>query len=185
MHLKYLVIFFFIISCEVQESTNIYKSPDDDKRIDTKIQLENYSKEKLEIVKSKIMSTFDIKNINLMDNFSFFIKVPDISKYIDCGFMNDEKYVEYIERIFGSSLQATVKIDLIEEDSFFNINKMSIDYLFMSNETGTRWRFKTNKPKELLVGNPVYDENPYRTCISINVLEKKIIEIIRSQDDLL
>ena len=50
----------------------------------------------------------------------------------------------------------------------------------MSNETGTRWRFKTNKLKELLVGNPVYDENPYRTCMSKNVLEKEIIEILRS-----
>ena len=49
--------------------------------------------------------------------------------------------------------------------------------VFYSKETGTRWKFKTNKPKELLVGNPVYDDNPYRTCISKNILEKKIINI--------
>ena len=126
------------------------------------------------------MSTFDAVNINLMDDFSFFIKIPDISKYIDCGYMNEEIYVEYIEKIFGSSLQATVKIDSTEKGTFINLNKVSIDYLFISNETGTRWRFQTNKLKELLVGNPVYDENPYRTCMSKNVLEKEIIEILRS-----
>ena len=48
----------------------------------------------------------------------------------------------------------------------------------MSKETGTRWKFKTNSPKELLVGNPVYDENPYRTCMTKNILEKEIIKII-------
>ena len=180
MRYKYFIILFFIISCEVQESSNIYKPPASDEKIDTRLQLENLSKEKLEIIKTKIMSTFDAVNINLMDDFSFFIKIPDISKYIDCGYMNEEIYVEYIEKIFGSSLQATVKIDSTEKGTFINLNKVSIDYLFMSNETGTRWRFKTNKLKELLVGNPVYDENPYRICISKNVLEKEIIEILRS-----
>ena len=180
MRYKYFIILFFIISCEVQESSNIYKPPASDEKIDTRLQLENLSKEKLEIIKTKIMSTFDAVNINLMDDFSFFIKIPDISKYIDCGYMNEEIYVEYIEKIFGSSLQATVKIDSTEQGTFINLNKVSIDYLFMSNETGTRWRFKTNKLKELLVGNPVYDENPYRICMSKNVLEKEIIEILRS-----
>ena len=180
MRYKYFIILFFIISCEVKESSNIYKPPASDERIDTRLQLENLNKEKLEIIKTKIMSTFDAVNINLMDDFSFFIKIPDISKYIDCGYMNEEIYVEYIEKIFGSSLQATVKIDSTEKGTFINLNKVSIDYLFMSNETGTRWRFKTNKLKELLVGNPVYDENPYRTCMSKNVLEKEIIEILRS-----
>ena len=180
MRYKYFIILFFIISCEVQESSNIYKPPASDQKIDTRLQLENLSKEKLEIIKTKIMSTFDAVNINLMDDFSFFIKIPDISKYIDCGYMNEEIYVEYIEKIFGSSLQATVKIDSTEKGTFINLNKVSIDYLFMSNETGTRWRFKTNKLKELLVGNPVYDENPYRIYMSKNVLEKEIIEILRS-----
>ena len=180
MRYKYFIILIFIISCEVQESSNIYKPPAIDEKIDTRLQLENLSNEKLEIIKTKIMSTFDAVNINLMDDFSFFIKIPDISKYIDCGYMNEEIYVEYIEKIFGSSLQATVKIDSTEQGTFINLNKLSIDYLFMSNETGTRWRFKTNKLKELLVGNPVYDENPYRICMSKNVLEKEIIEILRS-----
>ena len=126
MRYKYFIILFFIISCEVQESSNIYKPPASDQKIDTRLQLENLSKEKLEIIKTKIMSTFDAVNINLMDDFSFFIKIPDISKYIDCGYMNEEIYVEYIEKIFGSSLQATVKIDSTEKGTFINLNKVSI-----------------------------------------------------------
>ena len=60
------------------------------------------------------------------------------------------------------------------------IKNKNIEYTFISKETGTRWRFKTNKPKELLVGNPVYDDNPYRTCLSKNVLESKIINIFNN-----
>ena len=62
------------------------------------------------------------------------------------------------------------------------IRDRSINYLFQSKETGTRWKFKTNKPEELLVGNPVYDDNPYRICMSVNVLEKEIIELIRMEN---
>jgi len=35
----------------------------------------------------------------------------------------------------------------------------------------------------LLVGNPVYDDNPYRTCLSKNVLESKIINIFNNSYD--
>ena len=52
----------------------------------------------------------------------------------------------------------------------------------MSKETGTRWKFKTNSPKELLVGNPVYDANPYRTCVTKNILEKEIIKLIKDEN---
>ena len=118
-----------------------------------------------------------------MDDFSFFIKIPDISKYIDCGYMNEEIYVKYIDRIFGSSLKATLDIDIEKEEDFYKINDLMINYLFMSEETGTRWRFKTNNPKELLVGNPVYDDNPYRICLSKNVLERKIINILKRKNE--
>ena len=68
-------------------------------------------------------------------------------------------------------------------EDFYKINDLMINYLFMSEETGTRWRFKTNNPKELLVGNPVYDDNPYRVCLSKNVLEKKIINILKRKNE--
>jgi hypothetical protein len=97
--------------------------------------------------------------------------------------MNEEIYVKYIDRIFGSSLKATLDIDIEKEEDFYKINDLMINYLFMSEETGTRWRFKTNNPKELLVGNPVYDDNPYRVCLSKNVLEKKIINILKRKNE--
>ena len=119
----------------------------------------------------------------LNENFSFYINIQDIPNYIDCGYMNEEIYVKYIDRIFGSSLKATLDIDIEKEEDFYKINDLMINYLFMSEETGTRWRFKTNNPKELLVGNPVYDDNPYRVCLSKNVLEKKIINILKRKNE--
>ena len=90
-----------------------------------------------------------------------------ISEYIDCGFMNNEVYVNYIDRIFGSYLEAVITFKIQEENDLFRIIDNEIRYTFYSKETGTRWRFRTNKPKELLVGNPVYDDNPYRLCLSL------------------
>jgi len=143
---------------------------------------ENYSKEKIKKIESGIVSFFDLESIELLSNFTLDIKAKDIPKYIDCGQMNDEVYVEYIERIFGSSLKATINIDLTKDENIYKLNKMLINYLFMSKETGTRWKFKTNSPKELLVGNPVYDANPYRTCMTKNVLEKEIIRLIKDEN---
>ena len=50
-----------------------------------------------------------------------------------------------------------------------------------SEETGTRWRFKTNNPKELLVGNPVYDDNPYRECSSTQKIESNLKNVLEYQ----
>ena len=80
--------------------------------------------------------------------------------------------------IFGSYLEAVITFKIVNEDNVYRINNDEIRYTFFSKETGTRWRFKSNKPKELLVGNPVYSDNPYRTCLSKNVLEKKIKNIL-------
>ncbi len=73
------------------------------------------------------------------ENFSFYINIQDIPNYIDCGYMNEEIYVKYIDRIFGSSLKATLDIDIEKEEDFYKINDLMINYLFMSEETGTRW----------------------------------------------
>ena len=94
--------------------------------------------------------------------------------------MNDEIYVHYIERIFGTKLNIIVSFENFFDRDRYKIKNKNIEYTFTSKETGTRWRFETNKPKDLLVGNPVYDENPYRTCLSKNVLESKIINIFNN-----
>jgi len=182
MFRKYFFILIFLVSCEVQESKNIYVPPTNIENIETTLKLKNYSIERIKKIESNIVSFFDLENIELFSNFTLDIKAQDIPKYIDCGQMNDEVYVEYIERIFGSSLKATINIDLTKGENLYKLNKIYVNYLFMSKETGTRWKFKTNSPKELLVGNPVYDANPYRTCVTKNILEKEIIKLIKDEN---
>ena len=87
--------------------------------------------------------------------------------------MNNERYVDYIKRIFDSSLTATAKAKI---DNLLNSKlELVIFYDFISLETGTRWRFSTNKPKEILVGNPAYGLDPYRVCQSTGNLEKEFL----------
>jgi len=172
----FLSSIIFIYACEIEESKNIYKPPlifasfekDNSENIYTFENLNKISDELSELFNKNI----DIFSINLVR-----FEGQIISNYIDCGFMNDEIYVNYIDRIFDSYLDVTINFKILEEDNIFKIINDDIKYTFYSKETGTRWRFKTNKPKELLVGNPAFDENPYRTCLSKNILEKEITGI--------
>jgi len=106
------------------------------------------------------------------------VKSPNISKFIDCGKMNDEIYVDYINRIFDSSLdiKTLLKLDPISKES--TRVEVSSNYIFTSIETGTSWRFNTNNPKLILVGNPAYGAEPYRKCLSKNLIESNLIEEI-------
>ena len=94
--------------------------------------------------------------------------------------MNGEIYVDYINRIFDSSLV----IKIIFKDQKIN-NKDAVfvdfDYTFKSKETGTTWRFSTAKSKDLLVGNPVYDDNPYRECSSTQKIESSLKNVLEYQ----
>ena len=185
MFQKYLIVLIFIVSCEPQEVSNIYKEPNFSNNFVIPTNIEPFNDIRIFAIESSLEDFFNIENINLNEDFSFYVNTQDIPNYIDCGFMNDEVYVEYIDRVFGSLLEATVEIDVVKKGGFYKINDFMINYLFMSEETGTRWRFKTNNPKELLVGNPVYDDNPYRICLSKNVLEKKIIKILKRKNEYL
>jgi len=162
-----LLSLIFLFSCETEQTSNVYSPPQIDKEA-----IENYfyysDADSLEIIKSKIKIALSIDNNNLK-----IIKPENISNFIDCGFMNDETYVDYINRIFNSSL--VVKI-IFKDDKLDDRNVINIyfDYIFKSKETGTTWRFSSNKAKDLLVGNPVYDDNPYRKCISKQKLESEL-----------
>ena len=182
MNKQFFLILILITSCEVQESKNIYKIPQTYEEINLNFELEKLRKNDIKKIESKINNFFDINNVNLIEGFDFFINKSDIQKYIDCGYMNNEIYVNYIERIFGSSLNASVKIDSTKLKDSYDFKSININYLFMSKETGSRWKFKTNKPKELLIGNPVYDAKPYRTCASKNVLEELFLSLINIDD---
>ena len=164
----------FLISCEVSQSKNIYSPPKNKTK-----PIENffyYSElDSLEIIKN------EIKKILLIDDNGFKnIKSTEISNFIDCGYMNEEIYVDYINRIFDSSL--SIKIIFSDEKlNDRNIVFVDFNYIFKSKETGTTWRFSTNKSKDLLVGNPVYDDNPYRECSSTQKLESILKNVLEYQ----
>ena len=90
--------------------------------------------------------------------------------------MNNEVYVNYINRIFDSSLKIKTIVEIQPLDIFSSKINLVSDYVFTSIETGTRWAFKTNESKMILVGTPAYGAEPYRECTSRNFLESKIIE---------
>lgn len=181
LHSRNILIFLsaiiFLYSCEIEESKNIYKPPSIE--ISSKIHktTNTYPIEVLKSINDELSKLLN-KDINLFSSNVINFEGEIISKYIDCGLMNDEVYVNYIDRIFGSYLEAVITFKISNENNLYIINNDEIKYTFFSKETGTRWRFKSNKPKELLVGNPVYSDNPYRTCLSRNVLEKKIKNIL-------
>ena len=166
--------FVFLLSCEVAQSKNIYSPPKNKTK-----PIENFfyysDLNSLEIIKN------EIKKILIIDDNGFKnIKSTEISNFIDCGYMNEEIYVDYINRIFDSSLSIKIIFNdkkLKDRDIVF----IAFDYIFKSKETGTTWRFSTNKSKDLLVGNPVYDDNPYRECSSTQKLESSLRNVLEYQ----
>ena len=174
-----VAIIFIISSCEVQESNNIYEGPNVPADFNNQFNSNSFSKQELDRIIKKLSN---ILNIEVDLNKEIVINLEDktISSLIDCGYMNNEVYVEYIDRIFGSKLDITIQFENIFNEGNYLITNKPIEYIFTSKETGTRWRFRTNSPKELLVGNPVYDDNPYRICLSKNKLESKIVNIFNN-----
>ena len=164
----------FLISCEVEQSKNIYSPPNNRTK-----PIENFfyysDLNSLEIIKNEIKKTLLIGDDNLK-----IINSGEISSFIDCGYMNEEIYVDYINRIFDSSLSIKIIFSdrkLNDKDVVF----VDFDYTFKSKETGTTWRFSTARSKDLLVGNPVYDDNPYRECISTQKIESSLKNVLEYQ----
>ena len=164
----------FLISCEVEQSKNIYSPPNNRTK-----PIENFfyysDLNSLEIIKNEIKKTLLIGDDNLK-----IINSDEISSFIDCGYMNEEIYVDYINRIFDSSLSIKIIFSdrkLNDKDVVF----VDFDYTFKSKETGTTWRFSTAKSKDLLVGNPVYDDNPYRECSSTQKIESSLKNVLEYQ----
>ena len=117
MFRKYFIILIFIVSCEPQEASNIYKAPNSPKYIETFTGLEPIDDTQIISIKSSLEDFLNVEDIKLNENFSFYINIQDIPNYIDCGYMNEEIYVKYIDRIFGSSLKATLDIDIEKEEA--------------------------------------------------------------------
>ena len=163
-----------LISCDVEQSKNIYSPPNNKTK-----PIENFfyysDLNSLENIKKEIKKNLKIDDDNLIN-----IESIEISSFIDCGYMNDEIYVDYINRIFDSSL--VIKI-IFKNQKINNqdVAFVDFDYTFKSKETGTTWRFSTGKSKDLLVGNPIYDDNPYRECSSTQKLESILKNVLEYQ----
>ena len=122
LHSRNIFIFLsaiiFLYSCEIEESKNIYKPPSIE--ISSKIDktTNTYPIEVLKSISDELSKLLN-KDINLFSSNVINFEGEIISKYIDCGFMNDEVYVNYIDRIFGSYLEAVITFEISNENNLY------------------------------------------------------------------
>ena len=166
-----------LFSCQEQPDKNIYIPPLIPNPIENNF---NINRETNELTKR----IENIDNFKIQESSESLIRFQaineiaseKISDYIDCGTMNNEVYANYINRIFDSSLKIKTILEIQPIDIFSSEISLVSSYVFTSIETGTKWAFKTNEPKMILVGTPAYGAEPYRKCSSRNFLESQIIE---------
>ena len=176
MRILILISIIFLYSCQKIPEENIYHPPKGNNELQNII----YLNVGIDKAINKIQYLINQEYAQDQNVFEFDIKVKpiNISNHINCGKMNDEIYVDYINRIFDSSLdiKTSLKLEPISKEA--TRVEVSSNYIFTSIETGTSWRFNTNNPKLILVGNPAYGAEPYRKCLSKNLIESKLIEEI-------
>ena len=166
-----------LFSCQEEPDKNIYSPPLIPNPIENSF---NINRETSELTK-RIENIDNFKIQELSESLVIFQAINEIasekiSDYIDCGTMNNEVYVNYINRIFDSSLKIKTIVEIQPIDIFSSKISLISSYVFTSIETGTKWVFKTNESKMILVGTPAYGAEPYRECTSRNFLESQIIE---------
>jgi hypothetical protein len=176
----YLVICtLFLFSCQESPQENKYILPAEKEFFNNKFYInlevnEFWSR----VLKIKLLDKQKINFDKSNKKASFVINPTNIQDYIDCGKMNDELYVNYIERIFESSLSIKTTIEVISLNSNSSEIEVISNYQFTSIETGTKWNFATNEPKLILVGTPAYGAEPYRKCLSKNLIESNLINAL-------
>ena len=67
---------------------------------------------------SKIFNT----EIDIFSENTIRFEGEEITNYIDCGFMNNEIYVRYIDRIFGSYLEAVIALTITNQNDLYQIS---------------------------------------------------------------
>ena len=169
----------FLFSCQERPKENIYIPPLEEDKIENQFYI-NTSLDNLWIKILQIDSLdFEIESKNsTTGQLKKKLYPKNISDYINCGMMNDEIYVHYIDRIFESSLEIETSLDIKKEKEELTSIQLISTYIFRSKETGTTWVFETNEPKLILVGNPAFGAEPYRKCASKHFLESSIIKEI-------
>ena len=182
MQKKYLIICIFLIfSCQEPPQENIYIPPLEKELFDNKLYINLAVKDfwskisKINLLDNKMLSFDENKK-----QATFEINSKNIQDYIDCGMMNDELYVNYISRIFEASLVIETIINARPLNNNFSEIEIVSNYQFTSIETGTSWDFATNESKLILVGTPAYGAEPYRMCLSKNLLGSNLIKALLS-----
>ena len=176
MRLLILVSSIFLFSCQKTSEENVYTPPNTIKELKNIIYLNIDIDEALQKIPLIINQEYS-QDQNIFE-FKTKVKPPNISKFIDCGKMKDEIYVNYINRIFDSWLEIKTSIQLSAEGDGSTMFEVLSHYIFSSIETGTRWVFTTNTPKLILVGNPAYGAEPFRKCLSKHFIESSLMEEI-------
>lgn len=174
----YLCIFTLLLfSCQEQPNKNVYIPPASIDSFQNKFNL-NLGADELKKIIKKIDFLIIDESLDSEIKFQKIDKVSPnkISNFIDCGTMNNEVYVDYINRIFDSSLKIKTTIEIKSIDKSNSRLKLISYYVFTSIETGTQWKFKTNESKMILVGTPAYGAEPYRECASKHLFESRIIK---------
>lgn len=166
-----------LLSCQEQPYKNIYTPPLIPNPIENNFHINREASELTKRIEN-------INNFKIQESSESLLRFQvineiaseKISDYIDCGTMNNEVYANYINRIFDSSLKIKTILEIQPIDIFSSKISLVSSYVFTSIETGTKWAFKTNEPKMILVGTPAYGAEPYRKCTSRHFLESQIIE---------
>jgi hypothetical protein len=104
-------IILIISSCEIQESINIYQKPYIPDLFNNQFNFVSYSQERVDKITKELSKLLNI-DVNLNQKIALNLEGDNISDLIDCGYMNDEIYVHYIERIFGSKLNIIVSFEI-------------------------------------------------------------------------
>ena len=147
--MRLLILFssIFLFSCQKIPEDNIYTPPNTIKELKNIIYLNVDIDKALQKIPSIINQNYS-QDQNLFE-FKIKVKPENISKFIDCGSMNDEIYVNYINRIFDSSLEIKTLTELsAERDSYTKIEIIS-HYIFSSIETGAHLMLMPKDPSSL------------------------------------
>ncbi|MDC3411618.1 hypothetical protein OAY52_04265 [Gammaproteobacteria bacterium] len=130
MRLLILVSSIFLFSCQKTSEENVYTPPNTIKELKNIIYLNIDIDEALQKIPLIINQEYS-QDQNIFE-FKTKVKPPNISKFIDCGKMNDEIYVNYINRIFDSSLEIKTSIQLSAEGDGSTMFEVLSHYIFSS-----------------------------------------------------
>ena len=174
-----ITLIFFLTACSELEQ-NQYFSPNAQSYNDFTATINRDVVSIRSEISKLLRQDFAIKDLSSEGNTMFGqINLANTSLYVDCGMMNNEIYVDYIDRIFESSLKANLAIKLKETNQNTTSASLDISYTFISLESGTTWEFSSNKTASIWVATPAEGALPQRECLSKHILEESLISKIR------